>query len=77
MSPIDQNSYGAVQPELAAGESILWAGQPSRRVTFHKQDLFLIPFSLMWGGFAIFWEAGVMGSGDRPGIGQQALGFLG
>lgn len=63
MSPIDQNSYLAVQPELATGESILWAGQPSRRVTFHKQDAFLIPFSLMWGGFAIFWEAGVMGWG--------------
>jgi hypothetical protein len=45
-----------VQSELLAGESLLWCGQPSQRVVFHMQDLFTIPFSLLWGGFAIFWE---------------------
>ena len=51
----------AIQPELTPGESIVWAGQPNTSVIFHKQDVFMIPFSLMWGGFAIFWEAGVSG----------------
>lgn len=50
-----------IQSELGAGESIAWAGQPNRSVIFHKEDLFLLPFSLFWGGFAIFWEAGVSG----------------
>ena len=59
-----------VQPDLAPGETIAWSGQPNPRVIFHKEDLFLIPFSLLWGGFAIFWEAGVSGfwgNGTRGG----------
>jgi hypothetical protein len=71
MPPITPNSLAAIQPELTSGESILWAGQPNTRVSFHKEDLFLIPFSLMWGGFAIFWEGAVAGywgsSGTRSG----------
>ena len=61
MAVIDQDSVAAVQPELLSGESIVWAGQSKTSVVFHKEDLFLIPFSLLWGGFAIFWEAGVSG----------------
>jgi len=53
--------YQEIQPELTAGESVLWSGQPSRKVIFHTPDLFVIPFSFLWGGFAIFWEAGVLG----------------
>jgi hypothetical protein len=58
---IAQASYAAVQPELTSGESVLWAGQPNTSVIFHKEDTFLIPFSLFWGGFSLFWEAGVAG----------------
>jgi hypothetical protein len=61
MLRIDQESLTAIQPELTSGERVLWAGAPSTKVVFHSRDAFLIPFSLLWGGFAIFWELGVTG----------------
>jgi hypothetical protein len=58
---IDAQSHAKVQPESMAGESIYWTGRPNPNVVFHKEDCYIIPFSLLWGGFAIFWEAGVTG----------------
>ena len=72
MPQIDPDSAIVIQPELAPGESIAWAGRTVARIIFHKEDLYLIPFSLMWGGFAILWESmvtGFWGSGKgAPGI---------
>ncbi|MFC1483363.1 hypothetical protein ACFL56_03785 [Candidatus Margulisiibacteriota bacterium] len=44
------------QPDLLSDERLLWTGQPDPSKLFTKGDIFMIPFSLMWGGFAIFWE---------------------
>ena len=38
------------------GEPLLWSGRPDPSVVFARTDLFLVPFTLLWGGFAIFWN---------------------
>jgi len=47
------------KPELQKDEKILWSGQPVPQI-FSPEDIFLIPFSLLWGGFAFFWEGSVL-----------------
>jgi hypothetical protein len=57
MPHIDPDSLAAIRPELTSGETVLWAGRPSPGVVFHKSvNEFLVPFSMLWGGFAIAWE---------------------
>ncbi|HTS09095.1 MAG TPA: hypothetical protein VMP68_26250 [Candidatus Eisenbacteria bacterium] len=61
MGPIDPEASVELQSELVSGENLLWAGRPNRSVIFHSEDGLAIPFSLLWGGFAIFWEAIALG----------------
>ncbi|MCC7370596.1 MAG: PH domain-containing protein [Chloroflexi bacterium] len=54
--------------DLARGERIVWIGQPDPKRYLTRADLFLIPFSLLWGGFTFYWEASVLGlTGSPPG----------
>lgn len=52
-----------VQQQLSAGEQMLWSGQPKSGIQLRTSDIFLIPFSLFWAGFAVFWESSVIGIG--------------
>jgi len=45
---------------LAPDEDVMWCGQPKTSVLFDANDIFLVPFSLLWGGFALFWEGSVI-----------------
>ena len=44
---------------LNPDEYVLWSGKPGKGKLLNKRDIFLIPFSIVWFGFAVFWEASV------------------
>lgn len=54
MTAIDPRAAMKLQPEMMSGESVYWAGMLSPGVIFHSDDWTMVPFSLLWGGFAIF-----------------------
>ena len=57
------DEYSFARPYLSDGEVILWKGKPEKGHVFTPQDAFMIPFSILWCGFAIFWETTVVASG--------------
>lgn len=49
------NLQSELRSHLDGGENLLWTGKPKSGIIFRTADIFMIPFSMLWCGFAIFW----------------------
>lgn len=56
--------HSSIQSRILPGERIAWTGQPGHGLHVVPGDMFLIPFSLIWCGFAVFctFSAAKMGA---------------
>lgn len=52
-----------LRQHLDNNENLIWTGQPKTGLVFRSADIFLIPFSLLWCGFAIFWFVSAVSMG--------------
>lgn len=57
---MDRDKEERLQHGLLEGETIEWSGEPKPSAVFTAWDIFLIPFSLLWCGFVVFWESFVI-----------------
>lgn len=61
---------------LLSGEKVQWSGRPDPSRRFTRADWYLVPFSVMWGGFAIFWEAMVLRDGGPTFMALWGIPFV-
>jgi hypothetical protein len=69
-----------VQRLLRPDEHLLWTGRPDSSVHFTRADGYLVPFSILWAGFAVFWESAAAAGHAPPffllfGLPFLAIGF--
>jgi hypothetical protein len=63
---LNNETESAIRSQLSPEERLLWDGRPRQGIFFRPADAFMIPFSLLWGGFALFWEYSVVSMDKAP-----------
>jgi len=67
--PVDGEAFAG---RLLADERIVWQGRPAAGIVLTSRDWFLIPFSVVWCGFAIAWT----GIASFTAVGFAAFGLI-
>lgn len=65
----------ALEPELGAGERLIWSGQPRRGICLRASDVVFIPASLLGLVFAFVFSAIVVGLINKGGGGGVTILF--
>jgi hypothetical protein len=60
--PFNLTSQQEIGRILESGETLIWSGAPRQGLLLRANDMVMIPFSFLWGGFAFFWETNVLRS---------------
>lgn len=50
------DEYSFIRGYLTDNEYVLWKGKPEKGNLISGRDLILLPFSIFWLGFSLFWE---------------------
>lgn len=57
---MDDRQPNWINRYLTPDEYVLWNGRPGKGELLTKYDIYMVPFSIMWCGFAIIWETSVI-----------------
>lgn len=71
------DNYDFSRPYLISDEYILWKGKPEKGNIFTSREFIMIPFSLAWLGFSLFWEMAAIRSGAPFFFALWGLPFVG
>lgn len=52
-----------LQQALVRNEKLVWSGRPPATIFLRREDALLIPFSIIWVAFWVFWEVSVIREG--------------
>jgi hypothetical protein len=74
--PIDPAVTAQLESSMRPGEQLLWCGRPDRSVLFAPADIIAIPFSLVWLGVVVAWEAGTRAIGAPTAFRLAGVPFL-
>ena len=55
-----------LQSRLIPGERVIWTGAPPPGFLLSGRDLMLVPFSLIWAGFIVFWAREFLSRASMP-----------
>ena len=69
--------YDFCKPYIMDDEYILWEGAPEKGVSLTSRDIVLLPFSVIWLGFALFWEYLAVTTSRLPLMVVWGLPFIG